>query len=384
MNCTCMEQNRERERWVTMNKKMIALAFSIFMVAGILGGCQRQLFRDPVFPNKVDQLEQAPPAEEPKPAGQPEENPKEKIEETLPDEEPEEPKEEPKEEAKQEEPLPKEEPKEEAKPEASLPKEEPKEEAKPASEPLVEKTDSAEAAIQQASVSAPDTDKKKIGWGSGGPTDKEGRPDGAVVYQKKYGPYGADFIKTTDEKKIYLTFDEGYENGFTSRILDILKEKQVPATFFVTMPYAKSQPDLVQRMIEEGHTVGNHSVNHPSFPDTDPEQCRHEVMDLHEYVKKQYGYEMSLFRFPMGEFSTADLQLLHELGYTSVFWSFAHRDWDVNNQPDSAETLTKAVSKAHPGAIYLLHAVSETNTNILPQLIDDLRAQGYTFVSYQG
>ena len=112
------------------------------------------------------------------------------------------------------------------------------------------------------------------------------------------------------------------------------------------------------------------------------EDCRAEVMGLHEYVKENFGYEMSLFRFPMGEFSEADLSLLQQLGYRSVFWSFAYRDWLVDEQPDPQQAIETIESKCHPGAIYLLHAVSQTNAQVLGQVIDDLRAQGYTFCAY--
>ena len=191
----------------------------------------------------------------------------------------------------------------------------------------------------------------------------------------------ADFI-AEDQMKIYLTFDEGYENGYTDDILDVLKEKQTPAVFFVTQPYAEAEPELVQRMIDEGHIVGNHSVNHLSMPTISMEDCRAEVMGLHEYIKENFGYEMSLFRFPMGEFSEADLSLLQQLGYRSVFWSFAYRDWLVDEQPDPQQAIETIESKCHPGAIYLLHAVSQTNAQVLGQVIDDLRAQGYTFCAY--
>lgn len=224
-------------------------------------------------------------------------------------------------------------------------------------------------------------DTTKLGWGPGGPTDEKNRPSGATAYQEKYGKYDADFI-AEDQMQIYLTFDEGYENGYTDDILDVLREKQVPAVFFVTQPYVKAEPELVQRMIDEGHIVGNHSVNHLSMPTLSMDDCRAEVMGLHEYVKENFDYEMNLFRFPMGEFSEADLSLLQQLGYRSVFWSFAYRDWLVDEQPDPQQAIETIESKCHPGAIYLLHAVSQTNAQVLGQVIDDLRAQGYTFCAY--
>ncbi|MGN0663749.1 MAG: polysaccharide deacetylase family protein [Negativibacillus sp.] len=225
-------------------------------------------------------------------------------------------------------------------------------------------------------------DGSKLGWGPGGPVDELNRSQGALAYQEKYGKYDADFIGN-NSKKIYLTFDQGYENGYTAPILDVLKEKDCPALFFLTGHYAKSEPELIQRMIDEGHILGNHSQNHPSFPDTPLEQCKNEVEELHEYVKENFDYEMSLFRFPAGEFSEQTLKLIQDMGYRSVFWSFAYRDWEVDNQPDPTEALQTILSKAHPGAIILLHSVSSTNAQILGDLIDQLRAQGYEFSTYE-
>ncbi len=222
---------------------------------------------------------------------------------------------------------------------------------------------------------------EKLGWGPGGPVDELNRSQGALAYQDKYSQYDADFIGK-NEKKIYLTFDQGYENGFTTPILDVLKEKEVPALFFLTGHYVKTAPDLIQRMIDEGHSLGNHSNNHPSFPDTPLEKCKTEVESIHNMVKDQFGYEMSLFRFPAGEFSEQTLKLVQDMGYRSVFWSFAYRDWEVDNQPDPEEAIKTITSKAHPGAIILLHSVSETNAQILGEVIDQLRAEGYEFASF--
>ena len=225
------------------------------------------------------------------------------------------------------------------------------------------------------------------GWGQGVQFDSLNRPQGAVTAQEKYGKYSADFIRTdeSDAKRIYLTFDEGYENGYTSQILDVLKEKNCPAVFFVTMPYVKQQPELIRRMIDEGHIVGNHSVTHPSggLPSQSREQQERELLDLHDYVKENFGYEMSLFRYPAGKFSEQSLAIVQSVGYTSIFWSFAYKDWDPDNQPEETAALAKLKERLHPGAIYLLHAVSSTNTHVLGQFIDDARAAGYEFVPYR-
>ncbi len=268
-----------------------------------------------------------------------------------------------------------------AAPDAS--EEESAEEPETEPEPAAQEVDATPQTQQPASqTGAQGLDTQKLGWGPGGPVDENNRPDGATVYQEKYGQYAADFIRE-NSPNIYLTFDEGYENGYTDDILDTLQEKGVQAVFFVTMPYVQSEPELVQRMIDEGHIVGNHSVNHPSFPEISFEECQQEIMELHDYVKENFGYEMSLFRFPMGEFSEADLKVVQDLGYRSVFWSFAYRDWLVDEQPDPQEAIATIEDKCHPGAIYLLHAVSETNAQILGQVIDDLRGEGYVFCAYQ-
>ena len=152
-----------------------------------------------------------------------------------------------------------------------------------------------------------------LGWGPGGPVDSENRSQGAVAYQEKYGKYDAYFIAPSSEK-IYLTFDEGYENGYTADILDTLKEKGVHAVFFVTLPYVKAQPDLVQRMIDEGHIVGNHSMNHPNFTTITPEEMYEEVKELHDYVQENFDYTMFLFRYPEGVFSEQSLAVLQDAG----------------------------------------------------------------------
>lgn len=214
-------------------------------------------------------------------------------------------------------------------------------------------------------------------WGQGLKFDAKNRPIYALDAQKAYGKHDAVYIMN-DEKKIYLTFDEGYEyNNNTAKILDTLKEKGVSAVFFVTGAYVKSRPDLVKRMINEGHIVGNHSWAHPDFTKKSVEQAYDDIKKLHDYVEKEFGYTMSLFRFPTGTSSDRLLVLLKEMGYKSVFWSFAYADWDTSKQPNEKESLDLILKRAHPGAVPLLHAVSNTNTNILGQVIDGFREKGY-------
>ena len=234
------------------------------------------------------------------------------------------------------------------------------------------------AAVQTIALDGLDTTVQS--WGLGSHTDADNRPNDAVSAQQKYGDYHAIFIGE-NTKTIYLTFDEGYEYGYTESILDTLKEKGVHAVFFVTEPYAKAEPALVQRMIDEGHVVGNHSVTHPSagIPSLTVEQQQEEVMGNHQYIKDTFGYEMNLFRYPAGKFSEQSLAVVNNCGYESVFWSFAYLDYDVDNQPDQAESLQKMKNKMHPGAIYLLHAESATNAAVLGELIDAAQTQGYSF-----
>lgn len=217
-----------------------------------------------------------------------------------------------------------------------------------------------------------------VGWGQGVEVNDKNQPTGALYGMEKYGRLGGYFILPEAGNIVYLTYDLGYENGYTAPVLDALKEKGVKGVFFVTMDYVKSAPELVQRIIDEGHVLGNHSVHHPSMPSCTAEEAEQEIMGLHEYVKENFGYEMTLFRFPRGEFSEKTLVQARDLGYASVFWSYAYVDWKTDAQPDVAASLQKLTGAAHPGAIYLLHTVSSTNAALMGDLIDNLQAAGYT------
>lgn len=221
-------------------------------------------------------------------------------------------------------------------------------------------------------------DGKKRGWGQGTQVDKDNRPVSCMDFQNRYGKYGAVFIRE-NTPKIYLTFDEGYENGYTARILDTLKEKKVSAVFFVTWDYAKRNHDLVQRMIDEGNVVGNHSYHHPSMPTLSLSKASSEITDMHAYVRDNFHYTMTLFRPPMGEFSERTLALTQSLGYKTVFWSFAYVDWNPKQQIGAEKASSKIVSGLHNGAVYLLHAVSKDNADILGSFIDTARGKGYEF-----
>lgn len=218
---------------------------------------------------------------------------------------------------------------------------------------------------------------EKVVWGPGNIVEHK-QPNDPLLLQKRFSNMDAQWL-LNDEKKICLTFDEGYENGYTPQILDTLKEKSVKAIFFVTYDFASQNPDLVKRMIDEGHIVGNHSYRHYTMDEVSDDVAKEEVSYLHKYVKDKFGYTMSYFRFPKGEFSERSLQIVKDLGYKSVFWSFAYADWDPDNQTEENQAFTHICESTHPGAIFLLHAVSKTNADILGKVIDDVKKQGYTF-----
>ena len=220
-------------------------------------------------------------------------------------------------------------------------------------------------------------DNTKIGYGQGTNVDENNRPVDAVQFNSRFGDLDA-FALSEDDKRIIITFDQGYENGYTAKILDTLKEKGVQAIFFLTGPYAQTEHDLVQRMIDEGHILGNHGMTHASLPTLSDEDAKKEIMSLHDYVMENYGYEMQYFRCPCGEYSERALETAKNCGYKTLFWSSAYVDWNTDSQPSPAEGLKKLSDAAHGGEILLLHSVSATNAEILGDLIDNFRAKGFT------
>ena len=210
-------------------------------------------------------------------------------------------------------------------------------------------------------------------------------PEGAKESISFIADYDAYFLGNTKEKVLYLTFDEGYENGNTPKILDILKEEQVPAAFFVVKPYLKTCPDIVKRMESEGHLVCNHTDHHPSMAKiTDPTKFANEFTAVEEEYKSITGKDMpKFFRPPMGKYSKNSLKKTQELGYKTIFWSFAYKDWLVDDQPSEEFAIKKITNGAHPGAIMLLHAVSNTNAKVLKEVIKQLKADGYEFKSLE-
>ncbi len=182
------------------------------------------------------------------------------------------------------------------------------------------------------------------------------------------------------DKRMYLTFDCGYEyKNLTADILDTLKAKQVKAAFFVTLDYLKKNPQLVERMINEGHIVGNHSSTHPVFPDISRTKMAEELLEVDRYLTRHFNYKNKYFRFPTGAYSENALELVTSVGYKSIFWSLAYGDYNTNNQMGYAPALKTVTDRFHSGAVILLHAVSQDNADILAEVIDTAHREGYSF-----
>lgn len=235
-----------------------------------------------------------------------------------------------------------------------------------------------EVAVPTSSSSA--LSNKKIGWGIKR-NDNHEQPDLGSTNKALLDKYEGIAMGNNNDKSVYLTFDEGYEAGYTSKLLDILKENNVKAAFFITAHYLNTEPELVQRMIEEGHIVGNHTVNHKSMPDLTDDKIKEEIMNLHQAVYEKFKYEMKYIRPPMGEFSERTLEITKSLGYTTTMWSFAYDDWDENKQGRESYGKNKVLSNVHNGAVILLHANSVDNANILDSCIKEIKQMGYEFKS---
>ncbi|EKQ53578.1 MULTISPECIES: delta-lactam-biosynthetic de-N-acetylase [unclassified Clostridium] len=226
------------------------------------------------------------------------------------------------------------------------------------------------------------TDEGELNWyyvGKGKDKVAEG-PKESVGFLSENAAY---YLGDTSKKVLYLTFDEGYENGNTGKILDVLKECKVPAAFFVVKPYIDTQPDLVKRMVDEGHIVANHTVHHPSVAKiSDKNKFDAELNGVADAYKGLIGQDMpKFFRPPMGKYSKKSLKMTKDLGYKTIFWSFAYKDWLVKDQPSEAYAIEKICKGAHPGSIMLLHAVSDTNAKVLGQVLKTLQSEGYEFKS---
>ncbi len=223
---------------------------------------------------------------------------------------------------------------------------------------------------------------KKIGWGIKR-NDNHNQPDLGAENKKLIDKYNGIAMGNNENKDIYLTFDLGYEAGYTANILDALKEKNAKATFFITAHYLNTASDLVQRMIDEGHIVGNHTVNHKSMPDLSDEELKTELMKLNQALYEKYGYEMKYMRPPKGEFSERTLSITDSLGFKTAMWSFAYVDWNEDSQPSKEDAMNKIISNLHNGEVMLLHATSKTNSEIMGEMIDNIRKEGYEIKSLE-
>ena len=218
----------------------------------------------------------------------------------------------------------------------------------------------------------------KIGWGIKR-SDNHEQPDIGSKNKEIMDKYQGIYMGNKDKKTVYLTFDLGYEAGYTSKILEVLKNNDVKATFFITAHYVNTQADLVKQMIDEGHIIGNHTVNHKSMPSCSLETINKKVMDLHSAISGKFGYEMKFIRPPKGEYSERTVAYTNTLGYKTVMWSFAYDDWDEKKQGREEYGKKKILDNVHNGEIMLLHATSKDNANILDDVIKQIKQMGYEF-----
>lgn len=216
--------------------------------------------------------------------------------------------------------------------------------------------------------------------------DQEGQPPVGNASAKELAEYDAWYVGDTGKKTIYLTFDAGFENGYTAEILETLKQHKVPAAFFLVGTYIRDNPDLVKRMTEEGHIVGNHSMNHRDMSAvTDEAVFRKELESVEAAYQSALGDVKKktkmpkYYRPPEGKFCLANLEMAQKLGYKTIFWSLAYVDWNVDRQPTREEALNTLLPRTHNGAVILLHSTSKTNAKVLGELIERWKAEGYKF-----
>ena len=209
----------------------------------------------------------------------------------------------------------------------------------------------------------------------------EGMPPVGPASGAQLSKYNAVFLGDTTQKVLYLTFDAGYENGCTAKILDVLKKHEVPAAFFLVGNYIERNADLVRRMVAEGHTVGNHTMHHYDMSKlTDKVAFQKELDDLAALYAQTVGQPLpKYYRPPQGIYSEENLRLAKELGYKTVFWSLAYVDWNNDSQPTKETAFGKLLPRTHNGAVVLLHSTSRTNAEILDELLTEWKAMGYRF-----
>ena len=217
------------------------------------------------------------------------------------------------------------------------------------------------------------------GWGLSFQTP--GMAPVGPVGPERLAELGGAYLDPDGGKVLYLTFDAGYENGYTDKILDTLKKKEVPAAFFLVGDYLERNADLVRRMVQEGHIVGNHTMNHPDMSKVPSREAfGKELQAVEELYTQITGQTLPKFyRPPQGLYSGENLEMAKELGYKTVFWSLAYADWDNNNQPNPDEAVEKLIRRTHDGAVILLHATSKTNAQILDRLLTRWKDMGYRF-----
>ncbi|RJQ28337.1 MAG: delta-lactam-biosynthetic de-N-acetylase [Peptococcaceae bacterium] len=233
---------------------------------------------------------------------------------------------------------------------------------------------------QAPAVSEPDSlalDNTRRGWGLKR-NDSHEQPEVPAAIRSLLSKYDAYYIGAPDSKVVYLTFDEGYENGYTAEILDILKNNDVKAAFFITGHYLETNPELVKRMMDEGHIVGNHTMSHPSLPDLTAARIAADIRALEQAYEKLAGQKMRYLRPPKGEYSERSLAETRAMGYYNIFWSLAFVDW-VPVPGGAAESYRSVMDNLHNGAVILLHAVSKENTEALDKILKDVKTQGYEF-----
>ena len=234
------------------------------------------------------------------------------------------------------------------------------------------------AAFLLAAVLWMDRAVPTAGWGLAFPVP--GDAPSAPESPDRLRELGAAYLDPDGGKVLYLTFDAGYENGYTAGILDVLKKQEVSAAFFLVGDYLERNPDLVRRMTAEGHIVGNHTLSHPDMTGLDEAAFEGELRGMEQLYEEVTGQTLpKYYRPPQGLYSKKNLELARKLGYKTVFWSLAYADWDNANQPDPDEAVEKLTLRLHDGAVILLHATSKTNAEILDRLITQWQSMGYRF-----
>ncbi len=220
----------------------------------------------------------------------------------------------------------------------------------------------------------------KTQWGLG--NYKEGKQPVGNADKETLKKYNAYYVGDENQKVIYLTFDAGYENGYTPKILDTLKKEKVPAAFFLVGNYIEKNPDLVKRMISEGHIVGSHTYSHKDLRYVSDEEFKEQLTNLEDLYKKTTGRDLKKYlRPPEGNFNEHVLSLANSMGYKTIFWSLAYVDWNNNEQKSFSSVFEKIMPRMHNGCILLLHLTSKTNSEVLDDLILNLKKEGYVFKS---